>query len=117
MSRTWSISARRPFGLVRVCEAWRVSRATIHRHLKAANTPTPRRRRPGPEGAMSDTDLAERIRALLKDTPFHGEGYRKVWARLRYSGVRTSPQRVLRIMREHDLLAHQRKGSPRGSSC
>jgi hypothetical protein len=40
---------------------------------------------------MSDTDLAERIRALLKDTPFHGEGYRKVWARLRYSGVRTSP--------------------------
>ena len=39
---------------------------------------------------------------------------RKVRARLRYAGVRTSPRRVLRVMRAHDLLAHQRAGSPRG---
>lgn len=114
MSRTISISARRRYGLVRVCAAWRVSRATIHRHLKAANLPRAPRRRPGPQGAMSDADLAERIRKLLADSPFHGEGYRKVWARLRHAGVRTSPRRVLRIMREHGLLAHQRPGSPRG---
>ena len=63
---------------------------------------------------MSDADLADRIRDLLKDSPFHGEGYRKVWARLRHARVRTSPKRVLRIMREHGLLAHQRKGSARG---
>ena len=35
-------------------------------------------------------------------------------ARLRVSGVRTSPRRVLRVMREHALLAHQRPGNPRG---
>ncbi len=29
-------------------------------------------------------------------------------------GVRTSPRRVLRLMRERALLAHQRAGSPRG---
>lgn len=114
MSQACSISARRRYGLVRVCDAWRVSRATVSRHLRAANTPVVARRRPGPEGAMSDADLAERIRALLKDSPFHGEGYRKLWARLRHAGVRTSPKRVLRIMREHGLLAHQRRGSPRG---
>ncbi|NBC34644.1 MAG: DDE-type integrase/transposase/recombinase [Alphaproteobacteria bacterium] len=63
---------------------------------------------------MSDDALADRIRALLASSPFHVEGYRKVWARLRVSGVRTSPRRVLRVMREDGLLAHQRPGTPRG---
>ena len=114
MSRTYSISARRRYGLVRVCRYWRISRATLHRHLRAANRPDAPRCRRGPQGAMSDADLAAGIRRLLTDSPFHGEGYRKVWARLRYSGVRTSPRRVLRVMREHGLLAHQRAGSPLG---
>jgi putative transposase len=114
MSRTFSISVRRRYGLARLCLYWRVSRATLHRHLSAANRPDAPRRRRGPQGAMSDADLAERIRTLLAESPFHGEGYRKVWARLRYAGVRSSPRRVLRVMREHALLAHQRAGSPRG---
>jgi len=37
-----------------------------------------------------------------------------VWARLRHAGVRTSRRRVLRLMREHGLLAPSRIGSPRG---
>ena len=114
MSQAFSISARRRYGLTRVCTAWRISRATVHRHRQAANTPRAPRRRPGPEGAMSDAELAVRIRELLTSSPFHGEGYRKVWARLRHAGVRTSPKRVLRIMRDQGLLAHQRTGSPRG---
>ena len=55
------------------------------------------------------------IRQLLQDSPFHGEGYRKLWARLRFHGIRTSRRRVLRLMREHGLLAHQRTGRPRGA--
>lgn len=39
---------------------------------------------------MSDAALIEAIRQALADSPFHGEGYRKVWARLRHAGVRTS---------------------------
>ena len=54
------------------------------------------------------------IRQLLQDSPVHGEGYRKLWARLRFAGIRTSRRRVLRLMREHGLLAHQRAGRPRG---
>ena len=64
---------------------------------------------------MADQDLAGMIRQLLTDSPFHGEGYRKLWARLRFAGVRTSRRRVLRLMRVHGLLAHQRAGRPRGS--
>lgn len=114
MSQTFSISARRRYGLARLCLYWRVSRATLHRPLSAANRPDAPGRRRGPQRAMSDADLAERIRNLLAESPFHGEGYRKVWARLRYAGLRTSPRHVLRVMREHNLLAHQRVGSPRG---
>ena len=114
MSQTVSASAKRPYGLARVCKVWRLSRATVSRHRQTANRPSAPRRRPGPPGAMPDAALARRIRALLADSPFHGEGYRKVWARLRHAGVRTSPRRVLRVMRAHGLLAHQRPGSPRG---
>jgi transposase InsO family protein len=50
----------------------------------------------------------------LEASPFPGEGYRKVWARLRYGGIRTSPRRVLRLMRVHHLLAPTRQGHPHG---
>jgi transposase InsO family protein len=66
---------------------------------------------------MSDEDLVRAIRQLLTDSPFHGEGYRKMWARLRFAGIRTSRRRVLRLMREHGLLAHQRMGAPHGSKA
>ena len=54
---------------------------------------------------MADAALADAIRAALAASPFHGEGHRKIWARLRMSGVRTSKRRVLRLMGEHGLLA------------
>ncbi len=114
MSRTVSLSAKRIDGLARVCRVWRPSRATVFRRLRAANRPEAPPRRPGPRGAMPDDALVSMIRGLLKSSPFHGEGYRKVWARLRVSGVRTSPRRVLRVMRENGLLVHQRPGNPRG---
>jgi hypothetical protein len=63
---------------------------------------------------MPDADLVEAIRAVLSVSPFHGEGHRKVWARLRLRGVRTSLRRVLRLMKANDLLAPSRAGSPRG---
>jgi transposase InsO family protein len=63
---------------------------------------------------LPDAALVEAIRALLADSPFHGEGYRKIWARLRFAGIRTARRRVLRLMREHDLLAPGRVGRPHG---
>ena len=112
MSRTRSPVSRRPYGLAAVCRAWKVARSGIYRHHRpASSTPA---RRPGPIGAMTDADLLEAIRRVLAASPFHGEGHRKVWARLRVAGVRTSKRRVLRLMRENDLLAPTRDGMPRG---
>jgi len=51
---------------------------------------------------------------VLAASPFHGEGHRKVWARLRLGGVRTSKRRVPRLMRAQGLLAPSRVGAPRG---
>jgi len=112
MSGAVSPVTGRRYGLAAVCRAWRVPRATVYRH-QAPPRGEPRRR-PGPVGAMPDAALLVAIRAVLADSPFHGEGHRKVWARLRLRGVRTSKRRVLRLMREHDLLAPSRAGAPRG---
>src|SRR3954452_11730554 len=112
MSRTVSPSSSRPYSLARVCRVWRASRATVYRHLSSSRPKVPRR--PGPVGPMPDAALVEAIRAVLTASPFHGEGHRKVWARLGVAGLRTSKRRVLRLMREHDLLAPSRAGAPRG---
>jgi putative transposase len=111
MSRQVSPSTARTYGIERVARLWGVSRATVYRHRRPDRG---ERRKPGPVGAMRDDALVEAIRRLLEDSPFHGEGYRKLWARLRFAGVRTSRRRVLRLAREHGLLAHQRPGRRHG---
>ena len=113
MSATVSPSSGRPYGLAAVCRMWNISRATLYRHRTPASArPEPRRR--GPTGPMPDAELVERIRATLSASPFHGEGHRKIWARLRVAGVHTSRRRTLRLMRENDLLAPSRTGAPKG---
>jgi hypothetical protein len=59
----------------------------------------------GPKTAYTDAELLSHIREVLDASAFHGEGHRKVWARLRLKGIRTSKQRTLRLMREANLLA------------
>ena len=112
MSQTTSPSGGKPYGLARVCRVWGVARSTVYRYREPPRPAA--QRRPGPAGPMPDADLLEAIRAVLAASPFHGEGHRKVWARLRHGGTRTSRRRVLRLMRENDLLAPSRAGAPRG---
>jgi putative transposase len=112
MSLATSPSTHRTYGVLRVTQVWGASRATVYRHRRCDE---PRlRRRPGPVGPMPDEALVEAIRTLLATSPFHGEGYRKIWARLRFAGVRTSKRRVLRLTREHGLQAPGRVGRPHG---
>ena len=54
---------------------------------------------------MPDRELLQEIKHVLEDSPFVGEGHRKIWARLRRRGVCTSRKRVLRLTREAGLLA------------
>jgi len=112
MSRAVSPVSGKPYGLAAVCRVWRLARSGVYRHQSPPPDTPPGRR--GATGPMSDAALTSEIRAVLAASSFHGEGHRKVWARLRHAGTRTSLRRVLRLMRENDLLAPSRVGSPRG---
>ena len=109
MSQTLSPSFARCYGLARVARVWKISRASVYRSLKET-PPNTSARRPGPVGACSDAELADHIRQHIAASRLHGEGYRKLWARLRFAGVRASPRRVRRVMRENGLLAPHRVG-------
>jgi putative transposase len=112
MSRVTSPVTGKSYGLATVCRVWRLARSGVYRRLAPRPAAPPQRR--GPTGAMTDAALTAAIRAGLTASPFHGEGHRKVWARPRHAGTRTSLRRVLRLMRENDLLAPSRVGSGRG---
>jgi hypothetical protein len=79
MSRMLSPKTGKPYGIARVCRIWRMARANIYRHRLPG---PPVQVRPGPSGPMPDAALLEQIRAVLSTSPFHGEGHRKVWAKL-----------------------------------
>ena len=84
MSRSVSPISGKSYGLAVVCRAWRLARSGVYRHRAPASS-TPAQRR-GPVGPMPDAALLAAIRAVLAASPFHGEGHRKVWARLRHGG-------------------------------
>ena len=117
MSQARFTSTGRAYGLKRVCALWGLARSTVYaqRRREAVpvhERPTPNKR--GPVGPCTDAELLGHIRQVLEDSPFHGEGYRKVWARLRFAGIRTSKERVRCLMREAGLQAPHRVGKPRG---
>ena len=99
------MSEQLPAPLAVVCRVAGVSRSAACEARRRRGISEPLRRRPGPVGAMSDSDLLAEIRDVLATSPFVGEGHRKVWARLRRRGVRTSRKRVLRLTRGAGLLA------------
>src|SRR5215213_11128483 len=59
----------------------------------------------GPVGAMPDDELLRAIRREIAESPFVGEGHKKITARLRARGICTSRKRVLRLTRGAGLLA------------
>jgi transposase InsO family protein len=117
LSRSASPGTGRPYGLQRVCRIFGLARSTAY-YLKAREAIPPERRpvpkKRGPVGAGTDEELVGHIRGVLAEGPFHGEGYRKVWARLRHRGIRTASERVRRLMREHHLQAPRKGGRAHG---
>ena len=112
MSEVHSPSTGRRYSIKRVCAVWQIPRSTVHSQLRRSSLqtaflgvhlPAPRKR--GPVGAATDEELVSLIRQVIDASPFHGEGYRKIWAKLRFQGVRTSKDRVRLLMRENGLQA------------
>jgi transposase InsO family protein len=99
-----------------ICAVWRVARSSVYAAAPPMpGTPVKPPGKRGPKPAVGDAEVVAAIREVLAATPFHGEGYRKVRARLAHRGVAVSGKRVLRLMREHRLLAPRRMGPPNGN--
>ena len=112
VGQTISPSANRPYGLTFTCRVLELARSTVYA-ARSKVVPLPQGKR-GPKTTWNDTELTQHIRDVLATSPWLGEGYRKVWARLRQAGIRTSQARVLRLMREANLLAPTRCGHAHG---
>ena len=110
MSRTVSPSGDKPYGVARVVSIWNLARSSFYAARQREQQPREMRKR-GPK-VHSDEELVTEIRQLLAAPVFSGEGYRKIWACLRHNGIRTSKDRVLRLLREHQLLSPSRQPEP-----
>jgi hypothetical protein len=97
----------RKLPLTVVCRVLGAPRSTIYARRRAGQPPG----RPGPVPAIGDQELVGWIRQVLAASPFAGEGYRKVRARLRRErNLQVSGKRVLRLLRAHGLLAPPVRG-------
>jgi putative transposase len=111
MSQHTSPSTHRPYGIGRVLRVWDLPRSTFYAQRERRGQPATGRR--GRTPTLDDAALLAQIRVVIAESPFHGEGHRKIWARLRtLKSVRTSMRRVLRVMREAALLAPTRQPAP-----
>lgn len=111
MSSAVSPSMQRRYGVARVTSVWDLARSTFYALRQRRERPRPPARR-GPK-LLTDDELLTEIHRLLAAPIFSGEGYRKIWARLRHQGTRTSKDRVLRLLRQHQLLSPARPAAPR----
>ena len=102
------------YPLTMICAVFRVPRSMVYQTRVPAGCARLVATKRGPKTRWSDAEVVGAIRAVLAATPFHGEGYRKVRARLAHRGLALGGKRVLRLMRGHHLLAPRRLGLPHG---
>jgi putative transposase len=112
MSQAISPAMGRPYGVQRVCRIWEQARSTLyarHRRVKDRMTGSRMPKKRGSKPVVSDEALRDLVVADLAASPFQGEGHRKVWRRIRFrQGIPVGRMRVLRIMRENNLLSPHR---------
>lgn len=109
MSADSSPSTGKPYGVQRVCAIAQHARSTFYAARARVASPSEPPKKRGPKPEWSDKALLAMIRADLDASPFTGEGHRKVWARLKFGlAIRASRARVLRLMRENNLLSPHR---------
>ena len=105
--------AGKPASALLICRTLGVPRSSLYSARLPLPSVGPGKR--GPRTQTSDEALLSSIKEVLDASPFSGEGYRKVRARLsREKGISASGKRVLRLMRENGLLAPVRSGPKNG---
>jgi transposase InsO family protein len=115
MSAAISPATGKAYGVERVCCAWEMPRSSFYDRV-ARKTVPPMLLKRGPKTLLTDDEVLTLIRSDLESSPFIGEGHRKVWGRLRFvRGIKAGRKRVLRLMRENNLLSPHRvvQGQPK----
>ncbi|QVW36014.1 IS3 family transposase [Geobacter sulfurreducens] len=115
MSATISPATGKAYGVQRVCRAWEMPRSSFYSRQGRKTLPSVLLKR-GPKTPLTDDEVLALIRTDLETSPFIGEGHRKVWGRLRFvKGIKVGRKRVLRLMRENNLLSPHRvvQGQPK----
>lgn len=104
----------RRYPLTLICAVYRVARSSVYgaQRPKVASLGVCKR---GPKTKWGDEEVAQGIREVIAESPFHGEGYRKVRVRLAHRGIAVGGKRVLRLMRLYGLLSPRRLGPPNGN--
>lgn len=112
MSQAHSPSTNKPYGAARVLAVWNLARSSYYAAKKRQAKPQPPAQKRGPK-RLCDEEVLVQIRQVLAESVFAAEGYRKVWARMRMKGIRVWKERILRLMREADLLSPNRRPAHR----
>jgi putative transposase len=84
-----------PGQVTRLCKALHLSRATFYRYRKTG------------EPADPDVELRDQIQRLALEFPSYG--YRRIAAQLQRDGIIVNRKRVLRLMREDNLLCLRKR--------
>lgn len=92
---TQHLSNQPPLPVAATCETLALSRATHYRHQRVAPQPDP------------DSELRDQIQRLALEWPAYG--YRRLTAELHRRGVEANHKRVLRLMREDNLLCLRKR--------
>jgi len=115
MSATISPTTDKAYGVQRVCDTWEMPRSSFYGRVARKAVPSVLLKR-GPKTLLTDDEVLALIRTDLETSPFIGEGHRKIWGRLRFvKGIKIGRKRVLRLMRENNLLSPHRvvQGQPK----
>lgn len=119
MSGSTSSGTGKPYGIELTCligefprssyYAIKTSRQSLGDEAGIFHACRPVQSKRGPKTSISDHELLVLIHEDLDNSPFVGEGHRKVHARLRFQNVLVGKNRVLRLMRMHNLLSPHRR--------
>ena len=71
MSLATSPSAMKPYGILRVCRAWRLARATVQRRKAHADGAPRVPAKRGPKAFLSDDELLVEMLVLVDVAPVH----------------------------------------------
>jgi putative transposase len=115
MSAAISSATGKPYGVQRVCCVWEMPRSSFYGRIARKVVSSVLFKR-GPKTLLTDDEVLALIRTDLETSSFIGEGHRKVWGRLRFvKEIKVGRKRVLRLMRENNLLSPHRvvQGRPK----